>query len=113
MVILFGFIDSELWSPCKSLGLCGSPCAIRSRQIAHAEAVLAQDARCNVGALAALAISDDFSVPRQLTKALAQLIRGNVRRTRNESQRAFVGTPDIQQERRDGIARSNLVPLCE
>ena len=82
---LLSEFDSELWSPRKSLGSCGSPCAIRSRQIAHAEAVLAQDARCNVGALAALAIRDDFAVARQLTKALAQLIQGNVHRTRNES----------------------------
>jgi len=35
--------------------------------------VLAQDARCNVGALTALAIRDDFAVARQLPQTLAQL----------------------------------------
>ena len=75
--------------------------------------MLAQDARGVVGALAALAIRDDFAVARQLTQALAQLIQGNVRRTGNEPSRAFVGTADIQQQRRAGIERSNFVPLRE
>lgn len=56
--------DSEEWSLVTSLGLSGSPCAIRSRQVAHAKAVLAQNSRRDVGALAALAIRDDFAVAR-------------------------------------------------
>jgi hypothetical protein len=50
------FYDSEEWSLVTSLGLGDSPCAIRSRQVAYTEAVLAQNARCVVGTLAALAI---------------------------------------------------------
>ena len=42
--------------------LRGFPSAIRSRQVAHAEAVLAQHARGVVGALAALAICDDLHI---------------------------------------------------
>lgn len=45
-----------------SLGLRDPPRAIRPSQISHAKTVLAQDAGCNVGALAALAIRDDFAV---------------------------------------------------
>lgn len=47
-----------------SLWLGGFPGAIRSRQVAHAEAVLAEDARGVVGPLAALAIGDDLAVAR-------------------------------------------------
>ena len=112
-VINLNCLSFELWSLGNSLGLGGSPCAIRSRQVAHAEAVLAQDARRDIGALAALAIRDDFAVARQLAQALAQLIQWNVRRTGNEPSRAFVGTADIQQQRRAGIERSNFVPLRE
>ena len=102
------FDYSEEWSLVPSLTLDDSPGAIRSRQVAHAEAVLAQDARGDVGALAALAIRDDFAVVRQLTQALAQFIQGNVDRTGNEPSRAFVGTADIQQQRGAGIERRPL-----
>ena len=75
------FYDSEEWSLVTSLGLGDSPCAIRSRQVAYTEAVLAQNARRVVGTLTALAICDDFSVARQFTQAPAQLIQWNVGRT--------------------------------
>ena len=77
-------------SSCFFVRLGGFPGAIRSRQVAHAEAVLVQDARGVVGALAGLAIRDDFAIARQLTEALAQLIQRYVRRAGYESQRAFV-----------------------
>ena len=64
---LRSFFDSELWSLGNSSGLGGSPRAIRSCHVAHPEAVLAQDARCVVGALAALSRRDDFVLARQLT----------------------------------------------
>ena len=74
----------DLRSPSKSLGFGGSPSAIRSCQVAHAEAVLAQNACRVVGTLAVLAIRDDFAITRQLTQAQAQLIQGNMRQTGNE-----------------------------
>lgn len=44
--------------------LGGSPCPVGPGEIANSEAMLAQDARRDIGTLAALAVRDDFTIGR-------------------------------------------------